>query len=271
VTEGERWARELLVELRAARFRPRAWVRFLHRSFARASERRRERARAHRQTVALGASGLAVWGGIALAGHPALAAAGAAWWLLIVLMLDWHLGLLERPDGRPLSGLGRANFLSTLRAAAAPAMFVLPPWLLAVALFVACAADVLDGRLARARDETTRLGLWLDGVADGVVLGAVALAGAAAGVLPWWAAAAVLARHVLPWTAIALGYFLLAEPPRPEGRVAGTLPGLVLFAGLTASLLGVPGAPLLVVIGSVGGLVLAAAGRDAFSAESGRT
>ena len=43
MTDGERWARELLAELRSAGYRPRAWARFLARSFERASERRHER------------------------------------------------------------------------------------------------------------------------------------------------------------------------------------------------------------------------------------
>ncbi len=249
MTEGEAWTAEVLAELRAARFTPLAWARFLARSFARARETRRTRPREHRQVLLLGAAGLAAWGGLALAGRPWLALAGAGWWLLVCLMVDWHLGML---DG--LDRLGLANTLSLLRAGVVPVLPVLSPALLAAVLIPTGISDGIDGPIARARGETTRLGLWLDGGVDGFLLGAAAVGAARDGVLPVWAAALVIAKHALQWLVVAVAYFAGAEAPAREGFVSGKAPGLVLFAGLALAALHVPGAAVLVLVGVLGGL-----------------
>jgi phosphatidylglycerophosphate synthase len=250
VTEGEAWARELLAELRAGRFRPPAWVRFLHRSFVRAGERRRERRREHRTVSLLAAAGGGAWlaAGLVLLGWPA--AAGAGWWLAVCLMLDWHLGMLERPDGRPLGRLGVANGLSLLRAGVAPALLLVPPAAAGALLLVAGASDAADGPLARRRGEVTRLGIWLDGAVDTFVLGAAALAAP----LPGWVGALVLVRYGIPWVAVAAAYFVRAEAPGRGHAVSGRIPGLVLFAGLAFALFGLPGGAWLVAAGALGGL-----------------
>jgi CDP-diacylglycerol--glycerol-3-phosphate 3-phosphatidyltransferase/cardiolipin synthase len=245
VTEGERWTRELLAELRAARFSPAAWRRFFARSLERSRERRAERGRAHRQALVLGAAGLAGWTAVGLAGAPALGAAGGVWWLAVVVMLDWHLGLLERPDGTPLRGLGAANVLSLARAGLVPALFWLSPSALAAALVALAAADVADGGLARARGEASRLGLWLDPAVDTVTLLAAALVLDRAGALPGWATVAVAVRATVPWLAVAAIALARAELPRAGRYLSGRLPGLVLLTGLVLAALGRPeGAPL---------------------------
>jgi hypothetical protein len=122
VTEGERWTREALAELRADGFRPGAWRRFIARSRVRAREQRQARGREHRQTLLLAAIGVVAWSAVGLSGRPLLALIGVGWWLLVWLMLDWHLGLLERPDGTPLASLGPANALTLLRLAVVPAL-----------------------------------------------------------------------------------------------------------------------------------------------------
>jgi phosphatidylglycerophosphate synthase len=251
VTEGEAWARELLAELRAASFRPWAWVRFLRRSFVRAGERRRERSREHRSVLLLAAVGVAAWllAGLAVLGWDA--AAGAGWWLAVCVMLDWHLGLLERPDGRPLGRVGAANSLSLLRAGLAPALLLVPPVAAGALLLAAGASDAVDGPLARRRDEITRLGLWLDGAVDTFVLGAAALAAP----LPAWVTALVLARCALPWLSISIAYFARARAPDGQRAVPGRYPGLVLFAGLALALFGLPGGAGLAAAGALAGLV----------------
>lgn len=100
-------------------------------------------------------------------------------------MLDWHLGMLERPDGRPLHGLGVANRLSLARAAIVPVLVVLPPTALAALLFAAGASDILDGWIARSRDEVTTLGFWLDPAVDRWVLTVAAVAAARVDRLPF--------------------------------------------------------------------------------------
>jgi len=258
VTEGEAWTRTVLEELRAAHYRPRAWGRFLADSFARARERRRERLRAHRLALVLGTAGLAAWTGAA--GRPALALAGAAWWAAAILMLDWHLGMLERPDGTPLGGVGAANLLTLIRAGLPPALFALAGTDVGLALFAAAgASDVLDGVVARRRNEVTRLGIWLDPAVDGLVLGAAALGATRAGVLVGSVAALVVVRYALPWLVVVIHYFARAEPPERGGLVRGRVTGLVVYAGLALALLRLPGATPLVVAGAAGGLATVAA------------
>jgi cardiolipin synthase len=266
VTEGERWARDLLAELRAARFAPRAWQRFVARSLERADERRRERAREHRQALALGALGLGAWSAVALAGAPWLAAAGAAWWALTILMLDWHLGMLERRDGTPLGTIGSANLFSLARIGAVPALPALSPRLLAAALAAAAATNVLDGLLARRRDQVSRLGFWLDGAADMFVLSTAAVLAAANGDLPAWAALLVVARFALPAAAMTVSYFLALEPP-PTSLARGRIAGAALWMGLVVAVLDGPLGTELTALGAVGGLAASVATAHARHAE----
>lgn len=249
MNEAEAWTAEVLAQLKAGRFSPRALWTFLGRSFARSREARLERRHEHHQTLALAVLGLAAWAGVALAGWPWLGLAGALWWALAALMLDWHLGMLDEQHR-----LGVANVISILRAGVVPALIVLPPVGLAAVLIPAGVLDGLDGPIARARGETTRLGHWLDGGVDGLILGAAAIGAARAGVLPVWAAALVLARHGLQWLVVAAVYFVRAHPPPLDAVVPGKVPGLVLFAGLALAALHLPGAPVLVALGAAGGL-----------------
>jgi phosphatidylglycerophosphate synthase len=260
MTEGERWTREALVELRAGRFRPRAWRSLIAGSLVRARQQRQARRRAHRQALLLAAAGVTAWIMVGLTGRPLLALAGACWWLLIALMLDWHLGMLERIDGTPLGGVGIPNLLSLLRLAAVPTLPILSPNLLAVVLLGAGALDVLDGLLARARNEATRLGFWLDGVADGILLSTAALVLARLELFPDWTAAAVLARFAVPWLLIAAAAFALDQiPSTGRAAVSGRPAGVALLAGLVLAALGLPGGTPLAAAGAAAGVAAFAA------------
>lgn len=244
------WTEETLVRLRAGRFTPRAWIGFLAASFARARELRSSYPTAHRTVLSLAAAGAVACLAAGLAGHARLAVACAVWWLGACAMVDWHLGML---DGR--DRLGVANIVTLFRAGTVPALLLLRSAPAELALFaLAGASDVLDGMLARSRGEATRLGLWLDGSADGLVVGAAAVVA-----LPAWAAIVVICRNALPWLAIAGSYFLRARRPHLEARVSGRLPGLLVFAGITLSFLSLPGAPLIAVAGALVGLAKVAA------------
>ncbi len=253
-TEGERWVEELLNELRCARFKPAAWIRFFSASFARARQTRTEQARAHRQVVALGAVGIAAWAVVAGSGWPMLAAVAAGWWMLVLLMADWHLGMLERLDGRRRAGLGVANMLTLLRAGAIPLLAVLAPTALGLAVLAAGLSDVADGILARARAEASRLGAWLDGAVDGILLSVAAVAAGNRGLLPAWVAALIVCRYMAPWPAIAAVYFIRAHAPGHEGYVSGRAPGVVLLVGLALAAFGVPGAAWVAAAGALAGL-----------------
>jgi cardiolipin synthase len=237
MNDGERWTQAQLTELRASRFTPRAWRCFFAASFDRAAAARRERRRAQRQALLVAAVGFIPWAVAAALGGIPLAAAGAGWWTLVVLMLEWHLGML---DG--LDRLGPANVLGLARAAVVPAVLLLPI-VPATALFLAAGAtDGIDGFLARRRGETTRLGFWLDATTDTLLLIAGTAAALQANLLPWWAAVAVFVRYGLPWPLVAASYFARAEPP--SRGVSGRLPGLAVFAGLALAMLDGPGASL---------------------------
>lgn len=258
-SEGELWAEELLGELRAGRFTPRAWRRFLGASFARARSNRRRHARAHRQLLALALLGLGLCGAVAAFGLPLLAAVAAAWWVLVLLMADWHLGMLERPDGSLLSGLGVGNALTLLRAAAIPLLPALTPVALGLVLLGAGISDVVDGFLARARAETSRLGAWADGAVDALLLPVAALAAAAHDLLPVWVAVLIVGRYVAPWVAIGGVYFATAQAPRRDQYVSGRAPGAVLVVGLALAAFDLPGATLVSAAGALGGVTTFAA------------
>ena len=157
LTEGEQWSRDLLDQLRAARFTPAAW----HDFFADALERSRV-VRARRPDLTRQSRR---WGAIGLAAALPFGAAPAAWWALWWALLDWHLGMLETPEGarRPLRA---QDALTLVRLWAAPVARRHPePWLVAAAL----GTDLADGVLAR-RHGPTRLGRDFDSTADTLFL-----------------------------------------------------------------------------------------------------
>jgi cardiolipin synthase len=83
-----------------------------------------------------------------------------------------------------------ANILTFARILLAPVFLVLyveGETVRALAAFAAAAAtDVLDGLVARALDQRTRLGAFLDPAADKLLATCALLALAARGGLPWW-------------------------------------------------------------------------------------
>jgi phosphatidylglycerophosphate synthase len=259
VTAGETWTRELLAELRARRFRPAAWQVCFGRSFERAAETRARRARDHRRLKLLAAAGLAGWAVVALLGRPWLGVGGAAWLLAMLLMVDWHLAMLEDDEGRPLPGIGVPNLLGIGRGALVPLLLAVPAPVLLTLLALAGASDVIDGWLARAWHYQSRLGRFLDGGVDALVLGAAAIATARLGLLPWWTATLVLARYLLQWSALTFAYFLGLPIIR---AVPGRAAGLVLFGGLALALLQVGGATVLVAMGAVAGMAVLARNGD---------
>jgi cardiolipin synthase len=94
------------------------------------------------------------------------------------------------------------NGLSTLRLLGVPLFLylVLVPHADLAAfgvLAVGSFTDWLDGRLARAWNQVTRIGQLLDPVADRLYIVATVAALAIRGILPWWLAVALLARDVV--------------------------------------------------------------------------
>jgi cardiolipin synthase len=104
------------------------------------------------------------------------------------------------------------NLLSFLRLAAAP----LAAWLIlqahdtaALLLFAAAGlSDGLDGFIARRWQATSRIGAWLDPIADKLLMLLCLLALWQIGVTPWWLLALVVLRDLCIALGLALGYFL---------------------------------------------------------------
>jgi cardiolipin synthase len=66
-----------------------------------------------------------------------------------------------------------------------------------VLFFVAGITDVIDGLLARRMGESTRVGAYLDPIADKILLSVIYVSLALAHDIPWWMVAVVFGRDVL--------------------------------------------------------------------------
>jgi cardiolipin synthase (CMP-forming) len=97
------------------------------------------------------------------------------------------------------------NMISMARLAGVPVFLwlVLGPrsqaadWWAVGLLIAAGASDWLDGKIARALDQESRLGQLLDPAADRLYIVATVIALAVRGIIPWWLVIALAAREVL--------------------------------------------------------------------------
>ena len=266
MTDGELWTRQVLADLRACSYRPGAWRTFVAESFARARIDRRAHPHEHRQIVLMAAIGACAW--LAAAPwSPLVAAIAIVWWLVVVTMLDWHVGMLQRPDGRSLGGVGAPNLISLARLGAAPVLLMLKPLGIGVAILIFAASDIADGVLARRHDLVTRLGRWLDGAADGVMLVTAVLVLTAHGVIAAWVTAIVVARHAAQWAGVGVGYFARGVAPSSDHVVPARAAGAVIVAGIVAAPLARGLGATLIVAGAAGGVIaVALTARRAFVA-----
>jgi CDP-diacylglycerol--glycerol-3-phosphate 3-phosphatidyltransferase len=153
---------------------------------------------------------------------------------------------------RPSSLTTLPNLLGLARIAATPVvvLLLLLPFpgagLIALVVYAAAATtDYLDGRIARARDQVSALGVFLDLTADKVLVAGVLIAMVEVGLLPTWIVATLLIRELVvqgvrqvaasasvviaarrlgKWktfaTNVAIGVLLLAFDARTSGPVA---------------------------------------------------
>ncbi len=225
LTDGERWTEDQLTQLRAARWRPRAQFAFLVAAQARANSTRRRRpalARQERAWTLLGGAAWLVLSRLRSDGvFRRVQTRGLVWWAGCALMLDWHLGLLETPTGRPVR-LGPADALTMIRAWLVPAVAEGGDLRL---LLIGALTDIGDGRLARAT-RCTRFGRDLEGVVDACFFLAALRGAVAAGHLAPRVAALERGR-LLAGTAYSVGAFFENGPGArarcpPERPVGGT-------------------------------------------------
>jgi CDP-diacylglycerol--glycerol-3-phosphate 3-phosphatidyltransferase len=71
------------------------------------------------------------------------------------------------------------------------------PWLAIVIFTVASLTDYVDGHLARSRNQVTRLGTFMDPLADKLLVGAALVVLVALRGFPLWAAVVIVAREVV--------------------------------------------------------------------------
>lgn len=139
------------------------------------------------------------------------------------------------------------NLLSFLRLAGVPVFLwlILGPhadvWAV-VLLMAAGFTDWLDGHLARAWHQTSRVGQMLDPVADRLYIGSTIVALATRGLVPWWLVIALFARELL----------LVALVPALKSRGYTSLP--VHFIGKSATFCLLYAFPLVLLGAGSGGL-----------------
>jgi cardiolipin synthase len=143
------------------------------------------------------------------------------------------------------------NIISMARLAGVPVFLwlVLGPradWWAVGLLIAAAASDWLDGKLARAWNQESRLGQVLDPAADRLYIAATLAGLAVRGIIPWWLVAVLVSRELV------LGVALLALRRHSYG------PLQVSFLGKAATLCLLYAFPLLFLGSHAGAAALAA-------------
>jgi CDP-diacylglycerol---glycerol-3-phosphate 3-phosphatidyltransferase len=145
-----------------------------------------------------------------------------------------------------------ANLLGLLRIGATPVVMALllvggpGTGIAASGVFaIAAATDFLDGRIARARGEVSPLGIFMDLVADKVLVAGVLIAMVAVELVPAWMAATIVVREFVVQSVRQLAAAentVISAAALGKAKTLATLAGLVLLAlgteGLSSSAAG---------------------------------
>jgi phosphatidylglycerophosphate synthase len=228
MTEGEQWTREQLELLLARRFSPRGVAHFLAESQRRSNDVRRRRPELARQELRWGLTGAAACLAMPARGRM------LTWWALTLVMLDWHLGMLETADGRARP-LGAADALTLARVWLVPAVLENPGPALCAAGF---ATDALDGVAARSLGEPTRAGRDLEGLADACFAAALLTGLRRRDAIGRTASAAELIRLCAGFSYSLAVYFGRADAPDRELTRAARPTTVVRAAGLVSAAAG---------------------------------
>lgn len=142
----------------------------------------------------------------------------------------------EGPQGRPVFGPADALTLVRLPLAVAFVLLAEPAWRIGI-LLVAGTTDTIDGWMAR-RWGGSKLGAFLDPVADKIFVATAFGVVLTSGVLAWWEIALVLLRDILAtlaflWTVIWRKP--VSIPARAGGKAVTLLQMATLLAFLTDS------------------------------------
>jgi cardiolipin synthase len=150
--------------------------------------------------------------------------------------------------------MGLANWLTVLRILLIPVFVTLlvyrkPGWALTV-FALAAFTDLLDGWVARRHGMASRLGAFLDPMADKLLLTASFVTLTYLKVLPFWITAVVITRDMLLVVGALLVHMVGARIyPRPTwaGKAATFFQILAVLTGLLARYFQVPVAPAIVI------------------------
>ena len=230
VSSGNEFVVDLLTTLRNDRFTPRAWARFIARSWDMSRRTARETPSLKRSwwrvTMCIAALSAFMLLASALLEGPGIALRLLPGFALCVAWqqsdLYWHLGLLRQAQtGTLLPVVGSANILTLLRGLAASLLLgrlvggVSTPTTLVLALFLCgIVTDILDGQVARLSRTQSKFGQIGDGEADFSLSVATAFILVQNGILPLWIGLIMMARFLLPLLAAFVSYFALAQPVR---------------------------------------------------------
>jgi CDP-diacylglycerol--glycerol-3-phosphate 3-phosphatidyltransferase len=235
------FVRGLLDDLRNEGFTPAAWARFLMRAWEQSCATAeahpaltRSWARSAASLTAAQAGVLAMESLIGDSVSAGRAAPGALLWMAWANFDCWaHLGMAHVARGRPLlRTLGPATWLTLARRGIAGLLIGRllsgEPASRGYTLLAALAAvitDTMDGLIARRRNEVSRLGAYLDGMADLEVWTALTLVLAAQRLWPGWLTGLALLRWLAPFAVATGGYFAWSRRvvigSTRVGRVAG--------------------------------------------------
>ncbi len=108
--------------------------------------------------------------------------------------------------------------------------------------------DVVDGFVARRFGASSRLGAYLDPIADKVLLSGTFLVLALTGAIEWWLAAVVLGRDFIILAAAGILYLATARrnfPPSPWGKIS-TFVQIVFLSFQIGLLAGIAVAPAVI-------------------------
>jgi len=237
------FAEDLLREVRRAGYTPGAFLAYIRAIFARVSRRLPLHAELARSIAATSMLVFAVQfvGALTLSatiGRQIAVSYLVSSSVVLLLVTFWllaHIGIMQsgsgdRDTGQTLKRLPLPVTLTMLRLISIPAIFLLleaRAWGAATWLFVASAmTDVLDGVVARALHQESRVGKVLDPLADIAFNASVFIALARVDALPWWVAALVLTRYgMLVFGTTYL--YIFHGPVRIEPTLFGKVSGLV--------------------------------------------
>jgi len=201
--------RELIEELRARGYRPRAWADYVRGHVGLALQVMEERPGPVRSVIGTGLALLVVIFAFSLVlsilreddlGRR-IFGPGAVWLALHSVWILFHLGLLVDLAGRPVTRLGLPNAITLFRGVTIPVLQVLGQGgeieLLFGVYLAGALSDIADGGLARRFGPVTRLGLVMDPIVDIAWNAAAVFALSRAGLLPGSCVILIAARYGL--------------------------------------------------------------------------